>query len=226
MRNSPRCMLILDFDGVLAHTEPVHFASWNATFEEFAGVQKSGDHAQLVGLTLNEIFAHWLPDGELTPAQKTELLKRKTARYFDIAAQQLTLTEGSIELIHQARDRGWYVGIASRALRLRLLKTLEIIGLPATIDVIMGSEDVVDAQTDRKIHTRAAHVFGIEPARCIVIEDSASGVRDARASGIPAVIGLTTSLTSEALYSAGAQHVIDHMSAFPTSIFADIEGKT
>src|SRR5689334_17358462 len=74
-----RRMLILDFDGVLVDTEPIHFESWNRAFDELLGFQIDGDYRQLVGLTLDEIYHLWAnsPAGKhitIQPEMKTALL--------------------------------------------------------------------------------------------------------------------------------------------------------
>ncbi|NDJ78712.1 MAG: HAD family phosphatase, partial [Chloroflexi bacterium] len=120
---------------------------------------------------------------------------------------------GSVALIRRAFETGWIVAVASRALRRRLLRTLDLVQMPPLFDVVLGSEDVVDPGTDRKVHARVAHIFGIDPAACVVIEDSVSGVRDAVACGTGTVIGLTTSLDGAALRAAGAHEVVDHLDA-------------
>jgi HAD superfamily hydrolase (TIGR01509 family) len=209
----PRRALILDFDGVLVDTEPIHFASWNQAFDDLHGVRRPGGHEQLVGLSLQQIYQHWLGPRalEISDEQKGHLLAHKTALFFELGREVLQPMPGSLDLIQQARANGWYVAVASRSRRQRLLRTLDLIRLPAHFDLILGEEDVVDPVTDRKIHTRAAQVFDINPVNCVVIEDSLSGVADAVAAGIGRVVGLTTSFAAARLRAAGAHEVVDHL---------------
>ena len=209
-------MLILDFDGVLVDTEPVHFESWNRAFEELLGFQLEGDYRQLVGLTLDEIYHLWLnsPAGKritIRPEMKAALLARKTELYFMIGADRLMPMPGSIDLLRQAHRQGWYTAIASRGVRLRLHRTLDLIHMPALFDAVLGLEDLVDPQTDRKIHARAGALFGIDTAACVVIEDSVSGVADAVACGIGRVIGFAHALERETLLKAGAHEIVTHL---------------
>lgn len=214
--STKRRALILDFDGVVVDTERVHFAGWRAAFNELLGVDIGDDHIQIVGLGLEQLFDLWTDLGFLsatdaTPEFQERLLERKTALFFELGETLLVPMPGVVDLVRTAQYRGWYVAIASRARRLRLLRTLEVAGVPSTFDLLMGSEDVVDPVSDRKTHDLAARVFGIDPARCVVIEDSASGVADACDAGIGHVIGLTTSFDAETLRAAGAHEVIDDL---------------
>jgi HAD superfamily hydrolase (TIGR01509 family) len=209
-----RRMLILDFDGVLVDSEPVNFESWNRAFDELLGIRLHNDHFALVGLGLEEIYQLWsrTRDGlELTLELKEQLLARKNEWYFSLGQNRLLPMPGSLDLIQQAHSEGWYVAIASRSRRKRLLRTLEVMRLPAIFDVVLGAEDVVDPVTDHKIHARAPQMFGIDPANCVVIEDSGFGVRNAAACGIGHVIGYTSSMSREKLLAAGAHQVVDHL---------------
>lgn len=213
---NPRRMLILDFDGVIVDTERVHFESWNAAFWEVFGVTMAGDHTQIVGLSLEQLYDKWQQEGlvaasSLTADKQRHLLERKTAYFYEIGAQQLEAMPGIDALIGHAHDLGWYVSVASRSRRLRLLRTLALVGLSTPFDLILATEDVVNEVVDRKEHDRAARVFGIDPAISIVIEDSPSGIDDAVRCGIGHVIGLTTSFDRQALFDAGAHEVVDSL---------------
>ena len=211
-----RRALILDFDGVLVDTEALNFKSWNQAFGDLLNIQLSGSYTQLVGLSLSKIYDLWCRGTDhdaamLTDMIKQALLDRKNELFFQWAPEQLLAMPGSVDLIQRAHDAGWYVALASRARRIRLHRTLAAIGFPLHFDVILGTEDIVDLATDRKIHSRAGQVFGIDPADCVVIEDSLSGIRDACAAAIGRVIGLTSALDRTALLTAGAHEVVDRL---------------
>ncbi len=205
-----RRMLILDFDGVVADTEPLNYEAWSVMFARELGLRHGGESSELVGLTLDEIFLLWmadLPDVET----KERLLALKNEHYFALAGERLDPIAGSVELVRRAIAAGWYTAIVSRSRRVRLLRTLDLIRFPAIFDVVLGYEDGMNTATDHKDHACAARLFGIDPAVCVVVEDSAQGVRDAVESGIGTVYGLTTSIAAEALWAAGATQVVDRL---------------
>ncbi len=207
--NLRRC-LILDFDGVLVDTEPLHFESWQRAFEQLMGIRIDGNYHLLVGLSLEQIYQRWAGDSIhlLTGDLRQQLLMLKTETFLALAAEQLQPMAGSIACLRRAQAAGWYTALVTRSLRMRLHRTLDIIHMPALFDLILGSEDAVDPLTDRKDHARAAHLFNIDPLACVVIEDSVSGVKDALASGIGTVIGLTSSLDAQTLAQAGAHQIV------------------
>jgi len=210
--NSRRC-LILDFDGVLVDTEPLHFEGWQTAFDNLMGIRIEDNYHQLVGLSLEQIYQLW--GGSkfdlLTTDLRQQLLALKTETFLKLASEQLQPMPGSVDLLRRAQAAGWYTALVTRSLRMRLHRTLDIIHMPALFDVILGSEDSVDPLTDCKDHARAAHIFNIDPLDCVVIEDSVSGIRDAIASGIGTVIGLTSSLSAEVLSQAGAHQIVFHL---------------
>lgn len=211
-----RKMLILDFDGVVVDTEPVNYDAWQMMFAREMGLRREGTHHALVGLTLDEIFRLWLP--ELPDHDTMErLLAIKNEHYFALAAERLMPMAGINALMHRALDAGWYMAIASRSRRVRLLRTLELLRLPAIFDAVLGAEEIINPATDRKDHARAAQMFGIDPAHCVVIEDSTQGIRDALGCGIGTVIGMASSLAPEHLRAAGAHQVVSTLDAIALS---------
>ncbi len=212
MSNTRRC-LILDFDGVIVDSEPLHFESWQRAFDQLVGIRIAGTYHQFVGLSLEQIYQLWTGDkiGSLTGDMRQNLLVLKIQTFLALAAEQLQPMPGSIDLLRRAQAAGWYTALVTRSLRMRLHRTLDIIHMPALFDVILGSEDSVDPLTDRKDHARAARIFNINPLACIVIEDSVSGIKDALDCGIGTVIGLASSLDADTLAQAGAHQIIAHL---------------
>ena len=87
----------------------------------------------------------------------------------------------------------------------RMVATLRLrtVGLPIP-RVFITADDVRRAKPDPEGYLRAAHRLGVEPADCLVIEDSPTGLAAGKAAGMRVVAVLTTH-TAAALADAYAQ---------------------
>ena len=77
----------------------------------------------------------------------------------------------------------WCVATSSSPARAR--RSLEIVGLGAlTRDRIFTASEVANGKPAPDLFLHAARQMGADPARCLVIEDSLTGVRAGRAAGM------------------------------------------
>ena len=207
---SPAGALLLDCDGVIALSEPLNFRCWNDAYGELLDIRLTGDYRQLVGLDLEGIYARWAPDGqpELAEEIKSKLLANKNRLFYQRAAEHLQPVQGIHALIQRARERAWPVAVVSAALKERLSFTLEAVGLGDAFDLILAGEDIPAEGEGLKEYGRAAEMFSLPPHTCVVVEDSASGIRAARRAGIGRIYGITTSCSEDVLFEAGADYVI------------------
>ncbi|MCI5167743.1 MAG: HAD family phosphatase, partial [Candidatus Electrothrix sp. GM3_4] len=192
------------------HSEPLNFRCWNDAYATLLDIRLAGDYRQLVGLDLEGIYALWAPDGqpELAEEIKGKLLASKNRLFYQRAAEHLHAVQGIHDLIQRARERTWPVAVVSAALKERLTFTLEAVGLGDAFDLILAGEDIPAGGEGLKDYGRAAEMFSLPPQACVVVEDSASGIRAARYAGIGRIYGITTSCSKELLSNAGADYVI------------------
>jgi beta-phosphoglucomutase-like phosphatase (HAD superfamily) len=73
--------------------------------------------------------------------------------------------------------------------------TLGAIGLRDAFGVVVSGEQVRDGKPAPEIYLLAAERLGVDPSVCVAIEDSANGVRAARAAGM-ACLGIVTAYSS------------------------------
>jgi beta-phosphoglucomutase-like phosphatase (HAD superfamily) len=64
---------------------------------------------------------------------------------------------------------------------------LALLGLADAFSVVVAAEDVPRSKPHPDGYLQAARALGVEPARCLVIEDSAAGIAAGRAAGCTVV---------------------------------------
>ncbi|MDR3425793.1 MAG: HAD family hydrolase [Alphaproteobacteria bacterium] len=102
----------------------------------------------------------------------------------------------------------------------RLTLTLEITGLyEKFVGRIYSATQVAHGKPAPDLFLYAAHEMGVEPNRCLVVEDSANGIMAAQAAGMPVLGFLGGSHASEAwgkkLKETGVEFLFDDMRDLP-----------
>jgi HAD superfamily hydrolase (TIGR01509 family) len=205
--------LIFDFDGVIANTEPLHFAGLRQTLKEI-GIEltEAEYYADYLGYDDRGCFIAALTANRrpIDPAGITELVRRKAVAYLESVKHHQVIFPGIPEFVREAA-RAYPLAIASGALRHEIEYILEEAGLRKEFLHITSAEDVTKGKPDpqpflmtlKALQQRDA---GVAPASCLVIEDSLPGIRSAKAAGMK-VLAVTNTHTVQDLHEA---HAITH----------------
>jgi HAD superfamily hydrolase (TIGR01509 family) len=137
-----------------------------------------------------------------------QLQSWKTVHYQTLLEQEAVARPGVVELLDQALgDPKIAVGVCSAATREAAAKTLALtLGADrvAQLDVCLLGDDVSAKKPDPLIYTTAAAQVGVDPTRCIVVEDSLIGVQAAVAAGMTCIVTYTSSTEAVDFYTHGA----------------------
>ena len=177
--------LILDFDGLMVDTEWPSFLAWQAVYREHDAE-----------LRLSEWVARVGSDGGFDPV---ETLRQRSSRPLgDVAALladrqarkvrligDAPLMPGVADAMAQARSLGWRVGVASSSPLSWVGGHLSRLGV--VVDAVRTRDDVTHAKPSPEVFEKAAAALGVEPAGCVVCEDSLNGILAAKRAGMFAI---------------------------------------
>ena len=202
--------LIFDFDGVIANTEPLHYAGLHQTLKEI-GIEltEAEYYADYLGYDdrgcmLAALAANHRP---ADAAVVGRLMNRKAEAYLESVRHHQVIFPGVPEFVHEAAH-AYPLAIASGALRHEIEYILDTAGLRSAFLHITSAEDVTRGKPDPQPFLLALKALqqrdaSLIPASCLVIEDSLPGVRGARAAGMK-VLAVTTTHTVQDLHEAHA----------------------
>jgi len=202
--------IIFDFDGVIADTEPLHFASFRQALAEIGiNLTESDYYANYLGYDDRGCFIAALTANRypIDPAALTRLMQRKAHTYLESVKDHLVIFQGVREFVREAAA-AYPLAIASGALRHEIEVILEQAGLRKEFLHITSAEDVTRGKPDPEpfLHTlhalnRQCRQQAITPESCLVIEDSIPGIRSAKSAGMK-VLGVTNTHTLHDLHEA------------------------
>ncbi|WP_460917984.1 HAD family hydrolase [Salinarchaeum chitinilyticum] len=173
--------VLFDMDGVLVDTEAHWHELWeSAVFNEAVDGEPTRDDVR--GRSYPESIADLESQYglERDRAYYEELLEE---RAIDLYASEADADPAVHELFDLVRERGLPVGIVSSARRDWIQAVVDRFDLEP-LDIVLSAFDAPGAgKPAPDVYEHAASELGVDPASCIVIEDSTNGVRAAAGAG-------------------------------------------
>jgi HAD superfamily hydrolase (TIGR01509 family) len=174
--------VIFDLDGVLLDSEQVWDEVREALVRERAGRWHERAQADMMGMSSLE-WSRYMHD-ELGLSEEPEAISAEVVRrMLDRYRERLPLIEGAVEAVERLAAR-WPLGLASSSNRELIDAALEASGLGPFFAVAVSSEEVARGKPAPDVYLEAARRLRVEPSRTAAIEDSANGLRSARAAGM------------------------------------------
>jgi HAD superfamily hydrolase (TIGR01509 family) len=197
--------LLFDLDGTLVDTDALHLAAFQRVFAGH-GVTLTKDEyvADIMGNSNPNIGAAFLP--HLTREQQEETLAAKEAA-FRQALGALAPIAGLLALLDFADLLGIKCAVVTNAPRANAAVMLDALGLAGRLPLLVIGAELARAKPDPLPYLTGLEMTGAEAVHSLAFEDSLSGLAAARGAGLD-VIGLTTSLASARLTSAGAAFAV------------------
>lgn len=203
---APISALLLDLDGTLVDSEPLHRRGYESYFAHRGW--DVPDLSIFTGRRARDIFA--AEPGPWTGLDPETVVAEVLRHVPDEAAAAVP---GARELIEAARAAGVPVAIVTSAGRPWVERSLTdslSLGL-GSVDVVVTGRDVVDGKPDPAGFALACERLTVDPAAALAAEDSPAGVRAALGAGVRRVVGIATTHGIDELRAAGAVEVHDDL---------------
>lgn len=179
--------VIFDMDGTLIDTERVSQAAWRRAAQDF--------HIEIPEHILHAFVGCSIPnamnmiDDEFGDPAFTERLFNRRHEIFDATWEdELELKPGAAEAVAAVRERGLAVALATSSVRDRAITSMERLGLMELFDAAVFDEDIEHHKPAPDVYLVAADHLGVEPTRCVTVEDSFNGVRAGAAAGMRTIM--------------------------------------
>jgi HAD superfamily hydrolase (TIGR01509 family) len=177
--------VIFDLDGVLLDSEQ----RWNevkeALVREAGGAWAEGAPRVMMGMSSPEWSAYMRYQLQV-PLDAEAINADVVRRMHDGYAAGLPLLPGAIDAVHALAAR-WPLGLASSSNREIIDVFLDAADVSGAFGATVSSEEVARGKPAPDVYLAAAAALGVPPERCVAIEDSANGLRAARAAGMAVI---------------------------------------
>jgi HAD superfamily hydrolase (TIGR01509 family) len=176
---------IFDCDGTLADNMPLHYKAWCAALGEHASAFPETLFYELGGTptchivdVLNERFGLSLPS--------REIVERKERLFLDMLPHVEPM-EAVVEIVHAEHGKR-PLAVATGSRREIVFGVLNALGIADKFGAIVTSEDYARGKPAPDPFLEAARRLGVAPERCLVFEDTRTGIAAAEAAGMKWVL--------------------------------------
>lgn len=182
--------VIFDMDGVIIDSNPYHKISLRQFCEKY-GFHLSDEELikRIYGRTNKEWIANLF--GNLTKEELSQYGEEKESLFREVFKNDIRALEGLPEFLENLKQNNIPIAIGTSAPRSNVDFVLAHTNLGEYFSVILDEADVDHGKPNPEIYLKVAARLGYEPSRCIVFEDSLSGVESARRAGAK-VVGVAT----------------------------------
>jgi HAD superfamily hydrolase (TIGR01509 family) len=178
--------VIFDLDGTLADTERQNAESVARVLARRGRPLTAEEREFVIGHGWQEIYDHFSAHGgvDLSFPELVKLAGQEREKI--VEAEGLDVLPGAVELVRRlsARMPSTIVSGSSRA---EIAMCLRALGVSECFPWFIGAEDTSRGKPFPDGYLLASSKLAIAPAECLVLEDSAAGIRAARAAGMMCV---------------------------------------
>jgi HAD superfamily hydrolase (TIGR01509 family) len=178
--------IVLDFDGLILDTETPIFETWRDEFARHGHELRMEDWQHALGT-----FGGYDPVGHLEelvgrPLDGDAIRLALRERNWEICGR-LPLLPGVRELLEDAERLSLGRAVASSSSSQWVDTWLQRHGLDSLVQAVCTRDHVARVKPAPDLFLLAAERLGVDPAACLVFEDSPNGIKAAKAAGMRCV---------------------------------------
>ncbi|MGZ8794692.1 MAG: HAD family hydrolase [Gaiellaceae bacterium] len=213
--------VVFDLDGVIIDSEQL----WDEVREGLARERGSRWNAQaqadMMGMSSTE-WSRYLHEVIGLPEPPEQINREVVRRMLERYAAHLPLIDGAVDAVKRLAAH-WPLGVASSSNRKLIDRVLEVSDLAPYFKATVSSEEVERGKPAPEVYLETARRLGVEPARSVAIEDSASGIRSAHAAGMHVVAIPNRAFPPPADVLALASVVLESIEELDSEVVREVE---
>jgi beta-phosphoglucomutase len=184
--------VIFDMDGVIVDTNPYHLTSYQQFLKKYHIEHTEQELIEHMFGKSNSYILQYFFKQELSRADILRYGDEKEALFREIYAHLAEPIAGLLPFIADLKRNGVKTAICTSAPTPNLDLVLQKIPLREQMDSLMSEPDVTQHKPHPEVYLKTSERLGVPPEKCVVFEDSVSGIQAGLAAGMT-VVGVTTS---------------------------------
>lgn len=174
--------VIFDLDGLLIDSEPLQGQVWGEYLATLGHTFTDDVLARMLGRRLIDASAV-VAEAYNLDIPVTQVAEERDRHFLSMVPGNIGPQPGAVRLVETLHQRGVPMALATSGHRRYVDLALESAGIPRLFTVEVTGDLVKHGKPHPETFLTAASLLGINPERCLVLEDAPNGVRAAVAAG-------------------------------------------
>lgn len=176
--------IIFDMDGLMVDSEPFHYKAFAEVLQTYDQKLTEKEHSDsYVGVTDIESARMMIAHYNLSVPLE-ELVKQKQAKYKMLIANNIKPKQGLLKLLRQLQESGYKKAIASNSVLDEIKIMINTLHIQQYIDIYCSAQEVKFGKPAPDLYLLTSKKLEVDPEECLVLEDSPSGIKAAKAAGM------------------------------------------
>lgn len=220
LKAAPQPIVVFDLDGTLVDTAPDLIHTLNAILGTEGIPALSYDIARpMIGGGVRPLLEQALAERGQHPGETAmdAMFDRYIRRYHDHIADRSRPYPGLESALDRLTAHGFALAVCTNKFEALSLRLLDALGLTSRFAAICGQDTFPMKKPDPEVLRLTIARAGGDVARAVMVGDSETDVRVARAAGIP-VIGVDFGYTRTPMAELSPDRLISHFDALPAAV--------
>lgn len=180
--------IIFDMDGVLVDSEPIHVAFEKQQFALHNLNISAEEHHRYMGVA-SDVMWQKISAKHTFNKPLDEIIRESRERCIHYFSElpEIPVMPGLTDLLEELTRKEIPIAVASSSYPEVIATILDKTGLRRYFKVVVSSQEAGKSKPEPDVFLLAAKKLGIAPKDCLVIEDSANGIKAAQAAGMTCI---------------------------------------
>ncbi len=204
-------------DGTMVDNMMVHHRAWQRKLSKL-GLEMDLEEVRQSIHGINEEILERLFGDRFTIEERRQIAKEKELEYQEIYKPELKLIEGLPTFLQKLKELKIPLAIGSAAPPENVDFVLDNLNLRHYFNPVFHSKSVKEGKPHPEIFLKITDALNVNPADCLVFEDTPAGAGAAHRAGIPMIIVTTTHAPEEFTAFNGIKKFISNYSEIDIAI--------
>lgn len=168
--------VIYDMDGVLTDSEPIWKDAMEQVFASVSCPLTRKDFEKTVGLRIDEVVNYWYAERPWEKYSARDVEQMIVDKMVELLNAQASPLPGVERSLNYFREKGKKIGLATSSYVVLIDSILDKLSIRPYFDFTHSAELEPYGKPHPIVYLSTAQALGVDPLKCLVIEDSLNGI--------------------------------------------------